>query len=143
MWGRRLERVPKVRLPGQAQAIYCFDPKRTVQSSKYIAKAEAQQSFQARDRRYPKFSPEPSQKYCLARTTSTDFPNKQFGSGFPENERCLWLSNTSRVPLRPLANLQSVRTNQGSEILHRRPERLDVNDGDRRPRNGTHRFWSY
>ena len=25
MWGRRLERIPKVRMPGQADAIYCFD----------------------------------------------------------------------------------------------------------------------
>lgn len=28
MWGRRLERIPKVRVPGQADAVYCFDPKR-------------------------------------------------------------------------------------------------------------------
>lgn len=28
MWGRRLERIPKVRVPGQPEAVYCFDPKR-------------------------------------------------------------------------------------------------------------------
>ncbi|KLO13846.1 hypothetical protein SCHPADRAFT_940057 [Schizopora paradoxa] len=28
MWGRRLERIPKVRVPGQKEAVYCFDESR-------------------------------------------------------------------------------------------------------------------
>ena len=28
MWGRRLERIPKVRVPGQSGAIYCFDARK-------------------------------------------------------------------------------------------------------------------
>lgn len=35
MWGRRIERIPKVRLPGQAEAVYCFDASKQRQKQKH------------------------------------------------------------------------------------------------------------
>ncbi|OCB92140.1 FabD/lysophospholipase-like protein [Sanghuangporus baumii] len=34
MWGRRLERIPKVRLAGQQEAVYCFDSRKQRQKQK-------------------------------------------------------------------------------------------------------------
>lgn len=34
MWGRRLERIPKVRLAGQKEAVYCFDARKQRQKQK-------------------------------------------------------------------------------------------------------------
>ncbi|KAL5508648.1 hypothetical protein ACEPAH_6267 [Sanghuangporus vaninii] len=46
MWGRRLERIPKVRLAGQQEAVYCFDSRKQRQKQKGLGISAVQQQQQ-------------------------------------------------------------------------------------------------
>ncbi|KAL5512217.1 hypothetical protein ACEPAG_3502 [Sanghuangporus baumii] len=48
MWGRRLERIPKVRLAGQQEAVYCFDSRKQRQKQRGLRTSVVQQHQPAR-----------------------------------------------------------------------------------------------
>ena len=71
MWGRRLERIPKVRLAGQEEAVYCFDSRKQRQKQKGPVISVAPACRQGTVDYVPKEQQRPTQIFYRARPLGT------------------------------------------------------------------------
>ena len=89
MWGRRLERIPKVRVPGQKEAVYCFDARKQRQKQ---APCRTQTFQPLSAPRSPR--PEPVQVFYRARPLNRPFGTPDYS---PSTPLCLTPSEGVKV----------------------------------------------
>lgn len=76
MWGRRLERIPKVRVPGQKEPVYCFDARKQKQKQ---TQGKAPTSQLLNPKRVPQ--PQPTQVFYRARPLNRPFAAADLATG--------------------------------------------------------------